>query len=174
MNIKFFRQWRGCQEGTTAIEFSLLAVPFMFFIVAIIELSLMFVADSLLQGSVNDASRLIRTGQVQQTGGDPQAMFQQALCDSAVALLNCNNFQYDVMPIADFANADLNPVLDVNGNLLNQQFDPGGVSDVILIRVTYRYPLMTPLIGQLFSNYPNNIRLLISTIVLQTEPYDFG
>ena len=38
--------------------------------------------------------------------------------------------------------------------------------------LVYTYTMMTPFIGQLLAG-PNNSRLFMSTIVLQTEPYEF-
>jgi Flp pilus assembly protein TadG len=171
-----FRRWRNNNEGVTAVEFSLLAVPFIFFTIGIIELSMMYVAASMLNGAVNDAARMIRTGQVQQAQGQSSLnLFQQALCTTAGILLDCNAFQYQVEKIDSFSDADMSaPAFDKNGNLLTQPFDPGGSDDIILIRVVYLYPLMTPFIGALMADYPNNKKLLMSTIVIENEPYQFN
>ncbi|MCB9989629.1 MAG: pilus assembly protein [Rhodospirillales bacterium] len=165
--------WRD-RKGTTAIEFSLLAIPFVTFVIGIIELALMGASASLLQGAMSDAARLVRTGQVQQTSGDPQQMFADALCAKASVLLNCSNIQYSVERLDAFSDANPAPDVDEDGNLVNTQFDPGASRDVVLIRVAYGYRFMTPLIGNVFSNYANNTRLLVSSMVLETEPYYFG
>lgn len=167
-----FQRWCKCQQGVTAIEFALLAVPFVLIVIGIIELALVNTAGFVLQGAVSDAARLIRTGQVQQAEADPEDMFFEALCDHAGMLLNCDNLQYTVETLDNFADAD-DADLDENGGLNNQQFDPGSARDIVLIRVVYLYPLLTPLIGEFFSDYPENTKLLMSTIVLETEPYQF-
>lgn len=61
---------------------------------------------------------------------------------------------------------------DENGNLESSGFNPGSVDDVILIRTAYRYPLLTPLLGAAFADGPNNTKLMVTTVVLETEPYD--
>lgn len=167
-----FRRWKICREGVTAIEFSLLAVPFVFFVIGTIELSIMMAANALLDASVADAARLIRTGQVQQTDSDPKEMFKEALCDGASVLLDCETIQYSVETIASFG--DANPAPDVNddGEMEAPPFDPGGSGDIVLIKTTYLYPLVTPWIGGFFSDYPGNKRLMSSSVVLQTEPYE--
>lgn len=165
--------WRSDCSAVAAIEFSLMALPFILLVIGIMELSLMFAADSLLHGAVSDAARLVRTGQIQQTDGDPEQMFTDALCHHAGMLLNCDRFQYEVHVLDRFDEADLSPVFDEDGNMASSGFDPGGVREIVLIRVSYLYPLMTPMIGNFFADYPGNQKLLLATTVLETEPYAF-
>ena len=174
MIVYKFLRWGRCCAGTAAIEFSLLAIPFVTLVIGIIEISLMNATATLIQGATMEASRLIRTGQVQQTGGDPEQMFKDAVCDYAWPLVNCANLQYDVQKLDSFSAANTTPDVDDEGNMQNTSFDPGGSSDVVMIRVAYNYPLITPLIGRFFSNTTNNTRFFMSTIVLETEPYEFG
>jgi len=167
------KRWLGENEGVTAIEFSLLATPFVFIAIGIIELSMMFVANSLLLGAVDDAARAIRTGQVQQASGETSLQaFQNALCQTSGILLDCSQMQYQVQTIDDFSDADMSkPQVDKNGNLIAEPFDPGSSGSVVLIRVVYLYPLMTPMIGQFFSDYPGNKKMLMATVVIENEPY---
>ena len=162
------------QDGTTAIEFSLLAIPYFLLTLGIIELSVMYASASLLEGATGSAARLIRTGQIQQaTGQDPETVFRDAMCDYARVLINCNDVQLEVVQMDSFADyGTYAPQFDADGNLLSQGFDAGGSNDRVLIRVAYRYHMMTPFIVTLLAG-PNSERLFMSTIVLQTEPYEF-
>lgn len=172
-NAYRMRRWAGENSGATAVEFSLLAIPLVFIVLGIIELSLMFAANAMLQGAVYDAARLIRTGQVQQAA-DPETLFQTALCDHASMFLDCAEIEYDVSTLGTFDEAGGTPVFDENGNMEDPGFDVGGAREIVLIHVTYLYPLMTPMIGNFLANYPDNRRLLSSTVALETEPYEFG
>ncbi len=165
--------WRKNEEGATAVEFALVGVPFILLVVGILEMSLMFTAQSLLEASTSSASRLVRTGQIQLGAGE--VAFTEAICDSADVLIPCDNIQYQVMPLEDFGAAEALPPasFDDEGNLENQGFDAGGVSDVILIRVAYRYPIKTPMMQILLTNNNDTSRLMVSTVVLKTEPYQF-
>lgn len=168
-----FLSWLKKSDGVVAIEFALIAFPFIFIIIGILEMSLMFGSQSVLLGATNDAARLIRTGQVQQTTGDPETMFRDLLCEKADALLDCSKLQYEVVAMDAFSSFDqYDAQYDTNGNLISRGFGPGGVNSVNLIRVIYRYQLATPLIGNFLSDGPNNTKLLMATVVLQTEPYD--
>src|SRR5690606_2566182 len=56
------------ERGVTAVEFGLLALPFFTIIAAILQTSLVFLADQVLESAVHDAARAIRTGQAQEAG----------------------------------------------------------------------------------------------------------
>lgn len=167
-------KWVGEKEGSTAIEFALLFMPYLFLTVAIMEMSIMYASASLLEGATGSAARLIRTGQLQQAEGvDPAEMFQEAICNYATVLINCNEVIIDVRTLESFGDYEENgATYDEDGNLVSEGFDPGGSGDRVLIRVGYRYNMMTPLIGPLLAG-SDNTRFFMSTIVLQTEPYEF-
>lgn len=161
------------QEGATAVEFALIGLPFIFMVIGIIEMALMFTTHSLLQASVSEAGRQIRTGAIQLGGGE--VAFKQELCGYSAVLIPCEELQFQVVALDDFADAEDFPdvTFDEDGNLEDQQFDPGGVSDVVLIRVAYRYPIITPLMQPILKNDGNSGRILLSTMVLKTEPYEW-
>lgn len=162
------------QHGATAVEFSLIALPFVFLIVGTIEIALMFTAQSVLQESTFTASRLIRTGQLQQgLAGDPEAAFRESVCDFSALLIPCGQIQFQVKTLPSFADArDETPEFDEDGNLLDTGFDAGGANDVVMIRVSYNYPIRTPMMQPVLSNVGGTKRALMSTIVMRTEPYE--
>ncbi|MGB1077420.1 MAG: TadE/TadG family type IV pilus assembly protein [Bdellovibrionales bacterium] len=170
----FFKKWTKKEDGSTAIEFALIAIPFVFMLIGIIELSLYFATTSLIHGAAETAARLIRTGQVQQSLGDPQQMFEDALCEHAATFVNCNDIQYEVITLANFGDFEnYPPQYDDDGNLITSGFSAGGVNDVVLIRAVHRYNFATPLLAPVLGENGGNSRLILSTIILQTEPYDF-
>ncbi|MEK7802523.1 MAG: TadE family protein [Pseudomonadota bacterium] len=170
---RIVKVWLKNEEAATAVEFSLIAFPFTYLLMGIIELSLMFAAMSTLDYATNSAARLIRTGQVQQSTGDPEQVFKDALCAYSSAMLDCTRFQYEVIKLDSFSDfSSYPPSFDDEGNLMSSGFDPGQVDDVVLIRTAYKYPLLTPLLASAFSDTSNNNKLMMSTTVLETEPYD--
>ncbi len=171
---KMFRRFIKREDGATAVEFAIVGIPFTFCLIAVIEITLMYAANSMLEGATNSAARLIRTGQVQQSGM-PEDLFKNQLCNFANVFLDCNAIQYEVVTLpGGFSDADSNqPSFDQNGDLIPQGFDPGGVNDVVLIRSVYRYRFMTPVIGPLMASGPNQTKTMMTTLVLQTEPYEF-
>lgn len=167
------RAWLGNNKGATAVEFSLVALPFVMLIVGTIEMALMFTAQSVLQESTFTAARLIRTGQLQlDPDGDAEEAFRESVCDFSSLLIPCNEIQFNVQTLPSFADADdAPPEYDEDGNLI-QNFDAGGPSDIVLIRVVYNYPVRTPLMQPILSNNDLGKRTMLSTIVMRTEPYE--
>lgn len=167
------RDYTHERRGSAAVEFALVGMPFILFVIGIIEISLMFAAGSLLEGSVYDAARVIRTGQAQ-SSGDPEQTFKNALCNHASVLLDCDKFEYQVKVLDNFDDANSEQAqVDADGNLQNPEFDAGGVSSIVMVRVLYPYQLMTPGFGKIFGSTSGGRRLLMATTVFETEPYQF-
>lgn len=161
------------QDGTTAIEFSLLAIPFFMIVVGIVELALVYASASLLEGATNSAARQIRTGQIQQdTTQDPEDAFAQALCDYATMLINCDDVVFEARTMESFNDFDsMGAVYDDDGAFESQGFDAGESGGRVLIRTHYTYTMLTPFIGTLLGG-PDNTLPFMSTIVIQNEPYE--
>jgi len=165
------------RDGATAIEFALLAMPFTFLLMGVIELCLMFAADSLFEGATTSAARLIRTGQLQQgyaTASEQENAFRDALCTYATALIDCNGVILEAQKLTNFSDAESSPPTydTTTGELVPTGFAIGGSDDKVLVRVFYRYHFMTPLIGPLLGGADSAVDF-VSTVVLETEPYEF-
>lgn len=180
MNKRVWAQLKQDEKGATALEFAFFTIPFLFLLIGLVELGLMFTAGTLLQGATDNAARLIRTGQAQNSG-DPEAAFRGELCDTVDLFLDCGNLVYEVIKIDDaegFGGASSNvtlvqPAIDEDGNLESDGFDPGEENSLVLVRVAYRYPLITPFIAPFLADNTDGKRLLMSTAIIQNEPYRF-
>src|SRR5262245_33836467 len=105
----------GREDGTAAVEFAIVAAPFLAMTFAIMETALVFFAGQTLETAVADSSRLIMTGQAQTQGFD-QNQFKQAVCDRLHGLFSCGGVMVDVQQYTSFANAKTNLPVDQNGN----------------------------------------------------------
>jgi len=163
--------WRG-QEGATAIEFSIVAMPFFILMLAIFETTAVYFASSTLENAVDDAARQIRTGQVQ-IANMTAAQFRQLVCDQVNVFLQCDDkLAVDVRSFNDFQQVTFPPPLNPDGTLKNNdQFQPGSAGDVVLVRVYYTWPIVTPLIGATLSNMAGNKRLIQATTAFRNEPF---
>ncbi len=160
--------------GATGVEFALVGVPFILLLIGIIEICMMFTTETLLQGGMNNAARMIRTGQIQQMGvNDQETAFRDALCQQIGMLVDCDELGIESINIGSFENAaNFPPQFNEDGVFEPAGFDAGGVNDVVLMRVAYNYHMMTPIIAQLFTGGKGS-RLMMNTQILQIEPYDF-
>jgi len=185
MNIRRFAQlklnaWKRAtsrlyrrEDGAAAIEFGLVAVPFLAMVFAIMETGLVFFAGQALETAASDSARLIMTGQAQTQGFD-QAAFKNAVCNKIQGLFNCaGGILVDVRTYTSFGNiTNPNPV-NSQGNLnYNFVYQPGGPGDIVVVRLMYQWPVYVSLLGlNALSNMSGSNRLLISTVAFRNEPY---
>jgi len=163
------------QDGTAAIEFSLVAVPFFALIFAIMETALVFFAGQTLETAGADSARLIMTGQAQSKGLNKDT-FKDAVCDKvkAFGLFNCSVLAVDVQKYSQFADINLSTLpLDADGKLKTDSFvyQPGGPGEIVVVRVMYQWPVHVSLLGLNLSDMAGGKRLLMSTSAFRNEPY---
>lgn len=160
------------ERGVTAIEFAMIAPIFLLLFFVIFETGLIIFSQAMLQNAVNDASRLIRTGQVQ-SGGMSQDQFRSAVCDGGVGLIACDDLTIDVRSFKQFSTASYQPPIDAQGNLLpgNANFVPGNPGDVVLVRALYPWVVMTPLLTPFLANMAGGKHLLVASAAFRNEKY---
>ena len=166
---RFIRQ----QDGATAVEFAMVAAPFLAMVFAIIETALVFFAGQALETAGADSARLIMTGQAQTQGYD-QARFKQAVCAKIYGLFDCTNGLYvDVKNYTTFGSISTAKPLDSSGNLQTGTFgyQPGGPGSIVVVRLMYQWPVYVSLLGLNLADSAGSKRLLMSTVAFRNEPY---
>ena len=171
------RRWRAFvadRKGATAVEFALVAAPFIALLVALIQTFLVFFAQQLLETAVNQSSRVILTGQAQ-AQNLTQAQFAQAVCSNLPILFNCNNLMIDVEVASSWSSASTgtpNLTYDSNGNVTNTwQFNPGNPGDIVVVKVGYLWPVFLGPLGFNLANQPGNKRLIQASTAFMNEAY---
>jgi Flp pilus assembly protein TadG len=159
-------------DGAAAVEFALVAAPFLALLFAIMETALVFFAGQTLETATADSARLILTGQAQSQGLN-QASFKQQVCSRIYGLFDCTNgVNVDVRTYSTFASADLSRPTDANGNLVNNfSYSPGGPCAIVVVRLIYQFPVYVSMLGFNLSDMSGGKRLLIATSVFRNEPY---
>jgi len=165
------RRFSRNQDGATAIEFAIVALPFFAFLFAILETGLIFFAGQTLETAVSDSARLILTGQAQ-SGGFKAEDFQKAVCDRITGLIDCSKVYIDVRKFSSFSGINFDPVLDEDGHLTNDfKYEPGGAGDIIVVRLLYEFPVRVQLWNPQLVNMSGNNRLIIATAAFRNEPF---
>ena len=161
------------QSGAAAVEFAMVAAPFLALVFAILETALVFFAGQALETAAADSARLIMTGQAQTQGYD-QAKFKQAVCAKIYGLFNCSGgLSVDVKNYPSFASVNVSKPIDGNGNVQTATFGyaPGGPGDIVVVRLMYQWPVYVSLLGLNLSDTTGGKRLLMSTVAFRNEPY---
>jgi len=163
------------QDGSVAVEFGLILLPFLALVFGIMETALVFFADQTLETAVADSARLIMTGQAQ-TQNLTAATFKNAVCARIYGLFNCANGVYvNVQTYSSFGSITYMPPLDTNGNLVTSNFvyQPGGPGDIVVVQLFYQWPIYVSLMNlSKLSNMSGNSRLLVATAAFRNEPYN--
>lgn len=170
-----YRGWRDFAHdirAVAAIEFALIAVPFVALLFAIIETALVFFGGQTLETAVANAARQIRTGQAQQNGVSAEE-FKQMICQDVGVLFDCGSKMHvDVRTFADFDSVDVTQPFDEDGDLKDDfEYDPGGSGEIVIVRVFYEWPILGSLFGLSLANMPNGNHLLASTSAFRNEPF---
>jgi Flp pilus assembly protein TadG len=169
---RLVRRFARRQDGAAAVEFALVALPFLALTFAILETALVFFAGQTLETAVADSARLIMTGQAQSanyTAND----FKNQVCARIASLFDCAGGVYvDVKSYSTFGSiSSAQPVT-------NNQFDPtkvgyslAGPGCIQVVTLYYQWPIYVSLLGNNLSNLSGNYRLLAASAVFKNEPY---
>lgn len=151
----------------------MIAGPFFFFLMALIEVAAVFFAATVIENAVLESARLIRTGQLQNGGGDA-ASFRTEICNRIEVIADCDRVVFEVAVFEDFDGITPTAPLDSDGNFGagNMGFDPGDAGDIVLVRVYYAWPLFLPNFSGRLSNMANNQRLITAATVFRNEPFN--
>ena len=171
------RRFRTDESGATAVEFSLVAIPFFAFLFAIFETALVLFAQQLLEEATATAARLVRTGQAQAAGLTAET-FKAKICGQVSLLLDCSKLIVDIKVISAFgpSNIDLTVPVDANGNLdtaATPSYAAGNGGSIVLVRSFYQWPITINQAANIKFNLANmhGTHLLMATAAFRNEPF---
>jgi Flp pilus assembly protein TadG len=161
-----FGAFIGDSKGATAVEFALIAAPFLALIAALMQTFLLFFAQSVLENAVRQSARQILTGQVQsQDASLSQAQavagFHQTVCNNSAVLFTCTGVMVDVQVASAWSSAYAGPP--------TLTYDSNG-SDIVVVRVMYLWPVFFGPIAFNMANQANGTRLIMASAAFQNEP----
>jgi Flp pilus assembly protein TadG len=172
LRIKTVRRFARGEDGIAAVEFGIVAAPFLALMFAIMETAIVFFASQTLETAVADSARLIMTGQAQ-SSSFTEAQFKSAVCGKILGLFDCaNGIKIDVKTYSNFSSISTAKPIDANGNLLtNFGYSPGAPGDIVVVRLMYEWPMYVSLLGFSLNDMAGNKRLIIATAAFRNEPY---
>ena len=170
--LQAIRRLTRQQDGAAAVEFGMVAAPFLALVFAIMETAMVFFAGQVLETAAGDSARLIMTGQAQNQSFD-QSKFKEEVCARVFGLFNCSGgVHIDVKTYTSFASVDTSPPIDSNGNLIqNFGYQPGLPGDIVVVRLFYQWPVYVPLLGFNLADMAGGKRLMAATVAFRNEPY---
>ncbi|WP_087149289.1 TadE/TadG family type IV pilus assembly protein [Pararhizobium antarcticum] len=189
-----FRRFFKERSGASAIEFSLLALPFFVIVFASLETFAAFTGEQLLTSATDTMARKIRTGEITFGQGRPsdksEAEFRQMFCDEISIIMTCSGDEVNTasklfIDVRSFANfSDIPASVPRVGNLPSGDLDtsgfkyaPGGPTTINIVRAYYRWSVTTDLVRPYVTNLrpagssmPNDY-LMVATAAFKSENY---
>lgn len=167
---------RRDEKGATAVEFGIIAAPFLVLIVALLETALVHMTALDLENAVRDASRQIRTGQAQ-VANLSASQFKNLVCDNTVLISDCrttDKLVIDIRSYEDFDTISVDPsdLYDDDGEFTGgDQHDMGSGLKVVVVRTYYKMKLIAqiPTVG--LANAGPHHRMLDAISVFRNEPF---
>jgi Flp pilus assembly protein TadG len=161
--------------GTTAVEFALIAPPFLALLIAILQTTSYLFAQQALQTAVVAAGRLILTGQVQNANLSQSDFQTDDVCPLLPALFTCTNLYVNVQTYNDFAAASTTiPSLTISSSgtvSSTGAYSLGGPGDVIVLQLVYPWKIITGPLGALLPNFSNGYSEIMGITAFRVEPY---
>lgn len=144
------------EKGSTAIEFGLLAPPFIVIILGILAIALQFFTILMLEVGVETASRKLRTGAAQ-SSGMTMSGFKSAVCSATGGVINCgSDLSVLVASGSTFASLGSGPSCVSGGAMTASASDGTSMSSLtgsdgaaVMVTVCYTWSLGTSLWSQL-------------------------
>lgn len=162
----------------------MVALPFLALLIAVLETSLAFFVQELLETSVEAAARNLVTGKTQaadglgSSGGMSKAQlaerFRMDSCKSLPSFLSCNRLFAEVRSAGAWPDLDTSKVaftLDSTGKVTNTfKYDIGSQGAIVMVRLMYLWPVEASSILHL-NTVGTNQRVMIATSVAKSESY---
>lgn len=175
------RQFEKNTSGATAVEFAMVVPLFLLLLGIVLETGLMMFTEYVLQTSVQEAARLVRTGQAQ-TQEMTAATFKSKVCRIASLLISCNskvtvymksaaNFQ-TLNNTTTGAASYMTVGVKSDGTTDATTFQCGSANQVVALIATYDYKFVIPYFMHYFGNLNNNnTRRMAGFAMFRNEPF---
>lgn len=165
------RRFLAETSGASAVEFALLAVPFLAIVFAVMEVAFMFFVDSALDGALQRASRHVRTGDAASNGWT-LSTFKQDVCNEMVFSFGCSDrLLVRTTVMSDFSSAHYVSAV-VNGKLsVAESFSPGTASDYMLIQAFLPWDSLLAFAGVNAHTLSDGTYVLSAAALFRNEPF---
>lgn len=173
---RLVRRFVRDKDGATAVEFTLLALPFALLVFAILESCIAFAGQQVMANATDTVARQIRTGQLRPAQAT-ESEIKNRLCESmgVLAVGDCkSNLIIDLREYTTFADAAKQRIKFANNDIDTTGFNvkPGKSMSKNMMRVFYKWPVMTDFLAKSMSNLSGNKILHFTTVTWQNEPFD--
>lgn len=178
-----FKAWRRSarklqrdENGFTAVEFGMVATPFLMFLFGIVNVGLMYFTTFTIENATESASRAIRTGQAK-TANWTKADFKTQVCNRVPGFVDCDGkLRVDVQVVAE-GSSPTPPAGSTSGNLKTDadMGYPGSFAggQIVMVTTFYQWDMakFLPFLNVGSTSMGDGSRLIRATVAFKNEPY---
>jgi len=175
-----FARFMADREGVTVIEFAVLALPFALLVFAILESCVSFAAQEVMANATDDVARQLRTGELSSADAT-ETKVKQLICDQLQLIVakDCPGLMVDLREVGTFQQA-ARLGFRINGSQIqltdggadtNPVVLAGGAMSKNVLRVFYKWPVMTDFMAKTMSNMSDGTTLHFASAIWQSEPF---
>lgn len=173
--LNLFVRLRRDRSGATAIEFTALAIPFSLLVFAILESCLSFAGQEVMANATDDIARQLRTGQIKAADIN-EVKLKKMICDRLEIMVatGCPGLSVDLKSYPTFAAAAavrIKLTADRDIDTTGFSVAPGLSQSKNMLRVFYRWPVITDFMRKSMSNLKGGKTLHFATATWQNEPF---
>jgi Flp pilus assembly protein TadG len=136
------------EDGSAAIEFALVALPFLLFVLGLLGMGLYFLATTSLEYGVEAAARKLRTGEAEK-GNMSVGDFRKLVCDKAGPYIDCDKVSTIVQHATSWNGITPQACTDSTGKMAGSSGSSGELiskyagtsSEVVLVTLCYEWDL---------------------------------
>jgi Flp pilus assembly protein TadG len=167
------------RSAATAVEFGLIAVPFMAMMLEILQNAFFVYVSGALDQATVAAARQIMTGSVQNQSLTAAQFRTQILCPMLPLTMSCNNVIVNIQNYSEssgftsFLNAAQTSIVVPPLNNTKTSFCPGGTGQYVYVQVFYAMPLLIaawlPVVTTTYNGA--TVRLVSAAAAFKNEPF---
>jgi Flp pilus assembly protein TadG len=178
--FKAVRAFVRAEQGATAVEFALVALPFFGMLMVTIQFALVIWCTQIYEVAVASASRQIYTGQFQSSAAtagvtsvaDLQARFKTLVCTAAQNSFDCSNqLSVDVRTFSGFSTATVaSPNQNGVYNTTGYSYQNATGNMIVVVRASMQLPNYAGMFSPATS-LANGNQLIMATAAFRAEPF---
>jgi Flp pilus assembly protein TadG len=184
-----FAGWWRDDTGSPSVEFAFAAMPLVLMVIGTMEFGMIMFTSTLMESGLRDAARFGITGQ-EPDGQSRLERIIDIIEDRTIGLIDMSAADVEVLVYDTFGDIGRGETfVDGNGN---GQYDPGetytdensngqwdddvgapgagGSGQIVVYRMRYRWPLLTPLLGHVIG--ADGHFTLNAAVAVRNEPWE--
>lgn len=171
LDMRLIKSFGKNRKGAAAIEFALLALPFIAVVFSIVEVAVMFFIDSALDSALHKTVRKMRTGSAITAAWDMNT-FKTELCKNLAYSFSCRSSVL-VRSVKVTAIDSITFATPVSGGKLTvtETFTLGASGDYILVQAFLPWDPIVSFYTMSSSKLSDGRHVLGATVLFKNEPF---